>query len=252
MAKNTQKLYFVPPLPVQGIPEPWNTLMQRLDRPAPKLPLSYSSLHLALSPSEIENQTLIQWRLDMEEAQWRSGFYWVVKKKWNPKLKIPLKRRWSALYEPWGELLYRGLELCLGCHRFSPSWSPLYPSAAHLYECVMQEAKQLSMMAIVANKPKGKMPSVRERYSIVKSLKDDTNPANSVTSPHFHQLVEVALSIEDHDEFNERYWTPFLRASSQWTQLTASESCQETFIEDNKLMQRRGKGRGTITLVRIP
>ena len=252
MAKSTPRLHLVPSLDTQGIPEPWNTSLQRLDCPTPRLPLVYPSPPLEPRTTQIAAPALIQQRLDMEEADWRIALYWVVKKKWKPKLKIPLKRAAANLYQPWGELFYRGLELCIECHRLSPSSHTLYLSDAFWYECVMQEAKHISMRAIVANEPTGKSSSVEERYDIIKALKALTNPANPRTSPHFHRLMEVALTLEHQDAFNDRYWKPFLRASSQWTQLTASRSCQETFVEGNKLVQRCGQGRGTITLLRVP
>ena len=72
-------------------------------------------------------------RLDMEEAHWRVAFYWVVKKKWNPKLKIPLQRKQAKLYEPWGKLLFRGLELCGRSYSVTHPESQRYLHAADWY-----------------------------------------------------------------------------------------------------------------------
>jgi hypothetical protein len=230
-------LVSIPSLPTEGIPEPWGKALSRIDYP---------------NPFSLLNPQILQTRLDMEEADWRIALYWVVKKKWNPKLKIPLKRKLAKLYEPWAELLYRTLELCERLHNVPHLENRYYAHAADWYLHLMLEAKRIGNNAIVNNQELGKTPTVKERYSIIGSLKDLTNPANPTTSPHFHRLLEVALSLEPQDEFNDCYWKPFLHACSQWTQATDSPTCQETFIEGNKIVQRCGQGKGKITIFSLP
>lgn len=223
---------FVPSLPASVIPSPWSTTFGILDQHTPLLLV----------------KPIFQMRLDMETADWRIANYWVVKKKWHSKLKIPLKRNQAKLYEPWGELLYRTLELCDRCY---DSTQP-YLHAADWYLQLSQEAKWLGYRAILANAASGKTQAVKERYAIVADLKALINPVNPETSPHFHRLVEAALRLEHQDEFNDRYWKPFLQACSRWTQLTDSPQCQETLIEGNKIRQRCGQGKGKITLLSLP
>ena len=87
-------LLFIRPLPTESIPAPWAKALHPIDQPTPFPPLT---------------QPILRMRLDMEEADWRVALYWVVKKKWNSKLKLPLKRKQATLYEPRGELLFRAL-----------------------------------------------------------------------------------------------------------------------------------------------
>ena len=230
-------LLFIRPLPTETIPAPWTKALRLIDQPTPFPPLA---------------QPILRMRLDMEEADWRVALYWVVKKKWNPKLKLPLKRKQATLYEPWGELLFRALELCECLYNVAHPESQRYLHAADWYLHLIQEAKRIGHCAIIANQAAGKTQAVKERYAIISDLKNLTNPANPQTSVHFHRLIEVALSLEHQDEFNDRYWKPFLRACSQWTQLTDSRSCQETLIEGHKIMRRCGQGRGKITVFALP
>ena len=230
-------LLIIPPLPTKTIPAPWAEALRLIDQPTPLPPLV---------------QPILQMRLDMEEADWRVALYWVVKKKWNPKLKIPRKGRQANLYEPWGELLFRTLELCERLYNVAHPESQRYLNAADWYLHLIQEAKRIGNCEIIHNQASGKTQAIKERYAIISNLKDLKNPANPQTSSHFHRLIEVALSLEHQDKFNDRYWKPFLRACSQWTQFTDSRSCQEIFIEDNKIMQRCGQGRGKIKLFSSP
>ena len=226
-------LLIIPPLPTETIPAPWGKALHLVDQPTPFPPLT---------------QPILRMRLDMEEAAWRVALYWVVKKKWAPKLKLPLKRKQATLYEPWGELLFRALELCERLYNVAYPESQRYLHAADWYLHLIQEAKRLGNQAIIANRATGKTQSVRERRTITSTLKASKNPANPQASVHFYRLIKVALRLKHQDQFNDRYWEPFLRACSQWTQLTDSLSCQETFIEGNRIVQRCGKGRGKITL----
>ena len=229
-------LLFIPPLPTETIPAPWAKALHLIDQLTPLPPLT---------------QPILRMRLDIEEADWRVALYWVVKKKWNPKLKLPIKRRQATLYEPWGELLFRTLELCERLYNVAHPESQRYLHAADWYLHLIQEAKRMGHCAIIHNRASGKTQSVKERYAIIRDLKASTNPANPQTSVHFHRLIEAALRLEHQNQFNSRYWKPFLRACSQWTQLTNSRSWQETFIESNKIMQRCGRGKRKITLFRL-
>ena len=232
-----QPLLSIPSLPTDSLPEPWSEVFRRIDRPTP-------------FPALIE--PILQWRLDMEEADLRVALYWVLKKKWNSKLKIPLKLKQAKLYKPWGELLFRTLELSERLHKVDHPATQHYVDAADWYLHLMLETKRISNDVIIDNEAGGKTPFVQERYSIIGSLKAQRNPVNPQTSPHFYRLVEVALTLEPQDEFNNRYWKPFLRACSQWTEMTASRLCQETFSEGNKIMQRCGRGRGKIMFFSLP
>lgn len=231
-------------------------MMHRVDQPFPPL------LDLRLPPFEkdvpsITSTSPLQWRLDMEEADWRIVLYWIAKKKWHPQLKIPLKPKLANLYAPRGEMFYRGLELCIACHASSHPNSQIYKHAAYWYENIIREAKHLSIKTIIANRADGKTHGVRERYDIMKAFKESENPVNPISSPCLHQLIEVALWLETSkdfitsNDFNQNYWQPFLRACSQSTQATEKPTCRSTHIVGDRIVERVGQGRGVMTVLNL-
>lgn len=244
-----KSIRIVPSLPTKGVPEPWAMVMRSLDQPTPLLPLLScpSFLHQTALPSSV----LLQMRLDMSEADWRIALYCVVKKKWNPRLKVPIVRTLAALFEPWAELLFRKLELCEACYDALPSANIRYHHAAHWYGQIIQEAKRLEATIILANEEGGKTPIVKERYAIIAAFKDLQNPVSLSTSPHLHYLIETALKLERCDRFHQQYWKPFLRACSRWTQATDKKTCQEISVEGDRIVCQSGQGRAKLVLFRL-
>lgn len=233
-------------LPTKGIPEPWAMVMSSLNQPTLLLPfLSYPP---CLKQATVDAPVLLQMRLDMSEADWRIALNWVIKKKWNPRLKVPTTRRSASLFEPWAELLFRQLELCEACYSALPQGNTHYQHAADWYGQTIQEAKRLEAMIILANEGGGKTPIVKERYAIIAAFKDLKNPVNLSTSPHLHYLIETALKLERCDRFHQRYWKPFLRACSQWTQATDKKTCQEVLVEGDRIVCQSGRGKAKLTL----
>lgn len=237
----------VPSLPTKGIPEPWAIVMRSLDQPIPPF------LPLLPSPPSQKQATLaapvlLQMRLDMSEADWRIALYWVVKKKWNPRLKVSTVRTSANLFEPWAELLFRQLELCEACYGALPQATTHYHHAAYWYGQIIQEAKRLEAKIILANEGGGKTPIVKERYAIIAAFKDLQNPVSLSTSPHLHCLIETALKLERCDRFHQQYWKPFLRACSRWTQATDKKNCQEVYVEGDRIVCQSGQGKAKLTL----
>jgi hypothetical protein len=160
----------MPRLPLDGIPHPWDLTMRLLDEPLPISPL--------LQPA-------IQQHMDLAGGDWRIALYWVVKKKWNPKLKIPVKRKYVKLLEPRGELFFRTLELCISCYDSSHHYTQHYRNESDWYLQLMQEVRKLDNQEIQKNEVIGKKAFVQHLYQIIGTLKKLENPATPSTSLHF-------------------------------------------------------------------
>ena len=230
-------LKIMPRLPTDGIPHPWNLTMRLLDEPLPISPL--------LQPA-------IQQHLDLAGGDWRIALYWVVKKKWNRQLKIPVKRKYAKLLEPRGKLFFRTLELCISCHDSSHPDTQHYRNASDWYLQLMQEARNIDNQEIQKNEAIGKKPFVQHLYQIIKVLKEQKNPATPSTSLHFYRLMQVALSLEKQDQFNDNYWKPFLSAFSEWIRAIDGPNCHECYVDGDKIVCQWGRGRGTRTLLVLP
>lgn len=228
------KIRIIAPIPTLNLPTPWGNAISLADKPMILLPM-------LLSP-------IMRIRVDMDEADWRTGLYWVVKKKWQSKLEFPGDPEYFNVHEPWGDLLLRTLELCDRCFDPTTPESQDYSSAANWYLQIIQEAKMLGQRAILANESGGKTPVVKERHAITKALRNLENPVNPQVSPHFHRLMDAALRLERSDEFNNQFWKPFLRACCCWNQLTDSPECQALYVRGNKIVAQFGRGRGKITI----
>ena len=230
-------LKIMPRLPTDGIPHPWDLTMRLLDEPLPISPLF---------------QPAIQQHMDLAGGDWRITLYWVVKKKWKPKLKIPVKRKYAKLLEPRGKLFFRTLELCISGHNSSHPDSQHYRNASDWYLQLMQEARNIDNQEIQANEAIGKKPFVQNLYQIIKTLKSLENPATPSTSLHFYRLMEVAMSLEKQNQFNNLYWKPFLSALSGWIQAVDSPSCHECYVDGDKIVCQVGQGRGKRTILVLP
>jgi hypothetical protein len=175
-----------------------------------------------------------------------------VKQEWNPKLKIPVRRKYATLHKPRGQLLYRTVNLCTACYASLHPETQHYLSGSDWFRQVAQEVRTLDNQEIQANEVIGKKVLVKHMYEIIKDLKNLKNPATPDTSLHFYRLMEVALSLENQDEFNETYWKPFLSAVSGWIQALDEPNCHECYVEGNKIVCQVGRGKWKRTLLIVP
>jgi hypothetical protein len=242
MNKSQRQLRVIPELSTEGIPFPWDITLSLLEQSCPLQPLIPI---VPLKPA-------IELRMSNVEADWKIALHWVVRKKWNPCLKIPVPEDKAELYEPWGELMFRALELCIQCHKASHPASQYYRNPSDWYLQLIIEARAHDLCAVIANQSPGKKRFITDRYWIIKELKALRNPANPKTSPHFYRLMEASLELEKQDEFNSNYWRPYLSACSKWIQSLEKKTCQETFVQKNKIVRRTGRGRGTLTMLSFP
>lgn len=230
------RLRIVPPLPTLRLQPPWSMTFALLDQ-SPAYPF-------LLTHAE-------QFHLDMEAADRRIALYWVIKKKWLPRLKMPANRNYSRLLEPWGELMFQTLELAIAWHSLPTAPLSPYRNAADCYLQVMLESQQIDTEEVLANEPRGKKPFIKSRSAIISQLKAGINPADPILLPHFSSLMNASLELERRDAFNEQYWKPFVRACSKWVQALDTPECQEVCLEGDYIKIRRGKGGSKRTIIRL-
>jgi hypothetical protein len=198
------------------------------------------------------NQPAIQVHADMLDADWRIELYLLVKKLWNPKLKIPVSRKLAKLYEPGSNQIYHLLQLCITCFDTKHPLSKDYQHAADWFLNITQEAKKLDNQITIANEAKGKAPIIDEMREIVAQMRDGKNPVNEITSPHYYRLIEVGLSLNKPWSSKKSYWEAFISSSCQRIQAIEKPTCQETFVKNNKLVRRvPGPGRRTHMIIAI-
>lgn len=242
MSKNKLGLRLIPKLPTERVPFPWDITMPLLEQPS----------YIPLIP-QVRLKLATQYQISKLDFDWAIALHWVVKKKWNPELKFPIRDKLADLYEPWGELMFRQLELCIRCHEASQPTSQYYRNPSDWYLQIILETKGDDVCDLIANKAPGKKAFAKDKSSIIKALKAERNPANPETWPHFHRLMEAALELEKEDSFYKDYWKPYLKACSQWIQaLNKKTTSQESFVKGNKILRRTGRGRGTVTMLSFP
>lgn len=241
MSKKQLGLRLIPELSTERIPFPWNITISLLDKPS-DIPLI----------SQVRLKLATQYQISELEEAWAIALHWVVKKKWNRQLKFPVLPKWADSYEPWGELMFRELELCIRCHEASKSARQFYRNPSDWYLQLILETKGDDVCDTIANKITGKKALVKDNYSIIRTLKELKNPANPETAPHFHRLMEAALELEKQDSFYKDYWKPYLKAYSGWIQVLDSKNFAESFVKGNKIFQRVGKGKATEVILSFP
>lgn len=240
MRKKLIKFKFVPPIPLDKIPPPWNETFRQLNE------LPRPSLLPLMEPA-------IELHLQITDAEWQIELYWVVKKEWDSKLQIPVLPKFKKLHEPRGNLLHKLLQLCIGCSYFDNKDAPKQENdkrAANLFLGIIREAKKKDDEIIIQNEQNGKHSIIKEKREIIAQFKNLKNPANQATSPYYSRLIEVALSKEKNDKFNKKYWQPFLRACCQDVQSIERKTSQETFVLNNKIYSRTpGQGKASHVLI---
>lgn len=241
MSKKQLGLRVIPEISTERIPFPWNITIPLLEKPSHIPLISLVRLKLAT-----------QYQISKLDSDWAIALHWVVKKKWNPQIKFPVPRKLADLYEPWGELMFRQLELCIRCHEASQSARQFYCNPSDWYLQLILETKEDDVCDIIANRATGKKAFIKDKYSSIKTLKEVKNPANPEAAPHFHRLMEAALELEKQDSFYKDYWQPYLRACSGWIQALDSQIYTESFVKGNKIFQRLGKGKVTRMILSFP
>ncbi len=214
-------------IPVSKAIPPWDTALNRLQR---------EPFVLILAPTE--NQEINFQRV---ETIWQVALHWVFKLKWYSKHKIPYNRRLVKVCKPYGELVFRCLELCIQCHAAYPVGSFPYGNASDWFEQLIREAQ---LYAFSHNDSPGKVQRLKERRRQYDLLKEGKNPFSSKSLPHLHRLIAACLPLLSSDRFDKDYWTPYLKAFSAWNTMFESKEWTTYCEQEGKSYIRMGQGKG--------
>ncbi len=165
----------------------------------------------------------------------------VFKLKWCSKHKIPYNRNLVNVYKPYGELVFRYLELCIQCHAMPTIASAHYKNASDWFVKLVREAQ---LNAFFSDDSPGKVQRLKERRNQLDLLREASNPFSSKSSPHLHRLIEACRPLLKSDRFDEDYWNPFLKAYSAWITMFESKEWTTSYQEDGKFYIRTGQGKG--------
>jgi hypothetical protein len=216
-------------IPVGKAVPPWDAALDQLQRGS-FIPI----------PVQTEAQKINFKRV---EIIWQVTLHWVFKLKWFSKHKIPYSRKLTNVCKPFGELVFRYLELCIQCHAMKPIGSIPYGNASDWFVKLVRETQ---LNAFFSNDSPGKVQRLKERRKQLDLLKEGENPFSSESYPHLHRLIEACRSLLISDQFENDYWKPFLKAYSAWITMFESKDWTTSYEEDEKFYIRMGQGKGRL------
>jgi hypothetical protein len=194
------------------------------------------------------------------DSQIQLGLHWLIKKKYNSRHKIPVKRDMAKAFEPWGDFLLATYELCLQCHPFETSRQ--YLSGADWFSRVLVETRLnlLNSSSDQAYRGTTKRSQIDDVRQAIKAMRNGENPIDAERCPHEHTLISVAIKmVGENDLFRKTYWEggrgknfnpkTFLGALSAWqSSIDRCKNLQSLIAKDNVLYVRTGQGSGMIRL----
>lgn len=225
----------------------------------PEFPLIHIDSKIVKPPWDITLDLLQKWHpsavcskaqaqhLHINDVIHFIGIHWLYKKKYFSKHKIPGGTKTRKACEPLGEFLHQILNLCSEVHTVCPSG---YVNAGEWFSEVVIEMREGDVKAILSDdEGGGKTKYVDEvvRREIAQ-LRDYKNPCDASTSPHTHELVDVAIQIaERSDVFRKKHYSVFIKAYTAWARKLRNNSTFEYLsVENEKLFAKRGKGKAKI------
>jgi hypothetical protein len=153
-------------------------------------------------------------RLVVLRQHWVIGLKWMAKLKWGktPEDFSP-RRKFEKLMRPFGERLYRLIELCYQLHPTSEGAG--YENAIHWFRCIFNELLWADKRRCLEGDPevRGKWALRVAMSEQGKALRDGINPIDRQDQPHIWALYESGLwESANTPAFNKRYWLPYLGA----------------------------------------
>jgi len=176
---------------------------------------------------------------------WDISIYWLVKKKWLSKLKIP-GRHWQVkAFEPHGEFLKHELALCSECHTLLAPNSVPYLNAAEWFKEIVTEKKASQVKAIdcppvnlglpPGTVKKGKKDaSIERERKIIKIIDEGGNPFrpdNPFQSHQFSLIDAMNNFSKSYDGFRRDYKLPYIKAWRAWLRQRSTPLFQSHWIE---------------------
>jgi len=175
---------------------------------------------VAIAVAGLQTEAIVSRELDdrfaaiaIVEDEFRLALHWWVRKKFDPRHKIPGKRKQNKATEPFGELLASTWELCVQLH--ARQFGQSYPNAAAWFRYVLGEFKRNLIALMIRNF--NEQMSVRaiaqkSRENSIDVLRRGENPVDPILCPHLHRLIKAALTQRDRDpKFDSLYWREYHR-----------------------------------------
>ncbi len=212
---------------------------------------------LSLRPNTKPLSTIECWA----DSQLQLGLHWLIKKKYNSRHKIPVKRDMAKAFESWGDYLLATYELCLQCHPLNNSRQ--YQSGADWFGKILTEVRVDLLNSSLDQAYRGttKRSQVNDTREIIKAMRNGENPIDVSRHPHTYALISAAIKLADEsDHFRKDYWEcgtgknfnpkTFLGAFSAWqSSMDRCKDMQTLLLKEDILYARTGQGRGTIRVL---
>jgi len=223
-------------------------------------PVEPDPQEVAIAVTGLQTEAIVTRELDdrfaaiaIVEDEFRLALHWWVRKKFDPRHKIPGKRKQNKAAEPFGELLASTWELCVQLH--ARQFGQPYPNAATWFRYVLGEFKQNSIALTIHNFD-GQMAvraiAQKSRENSIDVLRRGENPVDPQLSPHYHRLIEAALTQRDRDpKFNSLYWREYHREAKMphgRTYLSALAAYLKHAGESGTIAPVRHDGNGRYTI----
>lgn len=227
------------PIPSHQADPPWDAWLPCIANHPP------GSVHLVHSQPGHRKEA-VRTVLEINQAFWHMGIHWMFKKKWASKHKIPASRATAKAAEPFGEHLFRLMELTIQLHAMRKTG---YPNAASWFACIVQELQRREQVLSIqtnAGKHQGKSAAIKELRRQVRALKSGVNPYSRDELQNLAILVDLALGVPvEMDRFHGQYWDPFVRSIAYFaTELQNNPGWKVIQVgEDGTLFFQDGQGR---------
>lgn len=147
--------------------------------------------------------------------------------------------------EPLGDFFLQLLELAIQC---SVVDSP-YVSPNEWWSLIVQDFVNYYLNLFNEKKNKTTHKKSYSNFSklienTINTLIEGKNPVNKETFPHLFLLLEKALFFSQYENFETKYFNPFLKSMRALPQ-SYLKDWQKAWIEDNCLIIQSGKGKTT-------
>jgi len=235
--KGKWKVVDIAPLAVSGIPSPWNAAIDKLQ--------TARSMWLSqMADGDKEFASLIN-------GMFTASYYWMYKKKWNKRFKLPFPSNVSKPAEPLGDLFLSTLNLCEALHTLGHGSQ--YRNAGEWFFAVAFDIENLVIeRSFVDNSSRSDLEFIRP---LVKKYRDCRNPHDNLKHPHLWSLVETTLEVQikgKSPDLLRRFWmggtkeTPgFIRAWSAYaTFLDHQKGLQRCYLKNGEILARVPKNSG--------
>jgi hypothetical protein len=174
MERTALKTIDIEVLPSGLIDEPWDGMLQSLQRDFPF----------------IEASKLLNLGWAVVESHWLNATHWLYKKKYNHGHRIPFRDK--NLSEEHGEVYLAYFNLCIEVHAMHPHGKN-YRNSAEWFKAISLETKRYQLAQALNRE--GKYQRIKSIRQIADCYKCFENPHDPESMPHLWRLVDACLTI---------------------------------------------------------